>query len=66
MRRRVTVGTSVRMLSTSRYANRDAQLVHLTLDELIRAVQDVRNELGEMESLPDEALNTRVALSANS
>ena len=36
--------------------NRDAQVVHLKLDELIRAVQDARNELVDMEDLPDEAL----------
>jgi low affinity Fe/Cu permease len=36
--------------------NRDAQVVHLKLDELIRAVQGARNELVDMEDLPDEAL----------
>lgn len=36
--------------------NRDAQVVHLKLDELIRAVQEARNELVDMEDLPDEAL----------
>ena len=36
--------------------NRDSQVVHLKLDELIRAVTDARNELVDMEDLSDEEL----------
>lgn len=36
--------------------NRDSQVVHLKLDELIRAVKAARNELVDMEDLSDEQL----------
>jgi low affinity Fe/Cu permease len=36
--------------------NRDSQVVQLKLDELIRAVQDARNELVDMEDLSDDEL----------
>jgi low affinity Fe/Cu permease len=36
--------------------NRDAQVIQLKLDELIRAVTDARNELVDMEDLSDEEL----------
>jgi len=36
--------------------NRDAQVFHLKLDELIRAVSEARNELVDMEDLSDEEL----------
>ena len=36
--------------------NRDAQVMHLKLDELIRAVTDARDELVDMEDLSDEEL----------
>lgn len=36
--------------------NRDAQVMQLKLDELIRAVQDARNELVDMEELSDDEL----------
>ncbi len=36
--------------------NRDAKVMHLKLDELIRAVQSARTELVQMESLTDEEL----------
>ena len=36
--------------------NRDAQVVHLKLDELIRAVREARTELVDMEDLSDEEL----------
>jgi low affinity Fe/Cu permease len=37
--------------------NRDAQAIHLKLDELIRAVQEARTELVDLEDLSDEQLN---------
>ena len=36
--------------------NRDAQVMQLKLDELIRAVEQARNELVDMEDLSDEEL----------
>ena len=36
--------------------NRDARVIHLKLDELIRAVSTARTELVQMESLSDEEL----------
>lgn len=38
--------------------NRETQALQLKLDELIRAVQDARNELVDLEDLPDEDLRT--------
>ena len=37
--------------------NRDAQVMQLKLDELIRAVELARNELVDMEDLSDEELH---------
>jgi|SRR6185437_10581961 len=36
--------------------NRDARVIHLKLDELIRAVKTARTELVQMESLSDKEL----------
>jgi low affinity Fe/Cu permease len=36
--------------------NRDSQAIHLKLDELIRAVEAARNNLVDLEDLPDEEL----------
>ena len=38
--------------------NRDAKAVHLKLDELIRAVSGARNNLLDLEALPEEELET--------
>ena len=38
--------------------NRDAQVMQLKLDELIRAVEQARNELVDMEDLSDEELRS--------
>jgi low affinity Fe/Cu permease len=37
--------------------NRDAKALHLKLDELIRAAQEARTELVDLEDLSDEQLN---------
>lgn len=37
--------------------NHDAKAIHLKLDELIRAVNDARNGMVDLESLPDEELD---------
>lgn len=36
--------------------NRDAQAIHLKLDELIRAITDARNGMINLEELSDERL----------
>jgi low affinity Fe/Cu permease len=36
--------------------NRDARAIHLKLDELLRAVQEARTGLVDLENLPDETL----------
>ncbi|MDP9292045.1 MAG: low affinity iron permease family protein [Verrucomicrobiota bacterium] len=36
--------------------NRDAKAVHLKLDELIRALHGARNQLVDLEKMPDEEL----------
>jgi low affinity Fe/Cu permease len=36
--------------------NRDARAIHLKLDELLRAVQEARTGLVDLEHLPDETL----------
>ena len=36
--------------------NRDSRAIHLKLDELIRAVKSARNQLVDVEDLPDEEL----------
>ena len=41
--------------------NRDAKAVHLKLDELIRAVRGARNNLIELEELPEEELEKLAA-----
>jgi low affinity Fe/Cu permease len=38
--------------------NRDAKVMHMKLDELIRALQPARTELVQMEELTDEELET--------
>jgi low affinity Fe/Cu permease len=37
--------------------NRDARAIHLKLDELIRAIQEARNTLVDLEELSDEELD---------
>ena len=36
--------------------NRDSKAVHLKLDELVRAIAGARNELVDVEAMPDEEL----------
>jgi low affinity Fe/Cu permease len=52
-----TVVTFLMVFLIQNTQNRDAQAVHLKLDELIRAVEQARTELVDLEDLSDEELN---------
>src|SRR5437773_3471716 len=49
-----TIVTFLMVFVIQNTQNRDSQVVQLKLDELIRAVQEARNELVDMEDLSDE------------
>src|ERR1700756_2144214 len=51
-----TVVTFLMVFLIQNTQNRDAKVMHLKLDELIRAVKDARNELVDLEELSDEEL----------
>ena len=51
-----TIVTFLMVFLIQNTQNRDARIVQLKLDELIRAVSSARNELVDMESLSDEEL----------
>jgi low affinity Fe/Cu permease len=51
-----TIVTFLMVFLIQNTQNRDARIVHLKLDELIRAVATARTELVDMESLSDEEL----------
>ena len=51
-----TIVTFLMVFVIQNTQNRDARVVHLKLDELIRAVATARNELVDMESLSDVEL----------
>jgi low affinity Fe/Cu permease len=51
-----TIVTFLMVFLIQNTQNRDAKAVHLKLDELIRALQDARNELVNLEDLSDEDL----------
>ena len=48
-----TIVTFIMVFLIQSTQNRDAKAVHLKLDELIRAVRDARNELVDLENLPE-------------
>jgi low affinity Fe/Cu permease len=52
-----SIGTFLIVFIIQNTQNRDAKVMHLKLDELIRAVKAARTELVQMESLTDEQLN---------
>jgi low affinity Fe/Cu permease len=52
-----TIVTFLMVFLIQNTQNRDAKAVHLKLDEIIRALQDARNELVDLEELSDEDLN---------
>jgi low affinity Fe/Cu permease len=51
-----TIVTFIMVFLIQSTQNRDAKAVHLKLDELIRAVQGARNNLVDLENLPEEEL----------
>jgi low affinity Fe/Cu permease len=52
-----TVVTFLMVFVIQHTQNRDAQVIQLKLDELIRAVESARTELVDMEDLSDEELH---------
>ena len=53
-----TIVTFIMVFLIQSTQNRDAKAVHLKLDELIRAVSGARNNLLDLETLPEEDLET--------
>jgi len=53
-----TIVTFLMVFVIQNTQNRDAQAMQLKLDELIRAVQEARNELVDLEDLSDEELRS--------
>ena len=51
-----TIVTFLMVFLIQNTQNRDAKAVHLKLDEIIRALQNARNELVDLENLADEDL----------
>lgn len=56
-----TIVTFIMVFLIQSTQNRDAKAVHLKLDELIRAVSEARNNLLDLEELPEEDLNQLAA-----
>lgn len=51
-----TIVTFLMVFLIQNTQNRDAQALHLKLDELLRAVKEARTGLVDLENLPDEEL----------
>jgi len=56
-----TIVTFIMVFLIQSTQNRDAKAVHLKLDELIRAVSAARNNLLDLEKLPEEELEALAA-----
>ena len=52
-----TIVTFLMVFLIQNTQNRDTRAVHLKLDELLRAVQDARNSMLDLENLTDEELD---------
>jgi low affinity Fe/Cu permease len=52
-----TIVTFLMVFLIQNTQNRDAKAMHLKLDEIIRVLQDARNELVDLEELSDEDLD---------
>jgi low affinity Fe/Cu permease len=53
-----TIVTFLMVFVIQNTQNRETQTIQLKLDELIRAVEAARNDLVDLEDLPDEELRT--------
>jgi low affinity Fe/Cu permease len=53
-----TIVTFLMVFLIQNTQNRDAQAIHLKLDELIRAVKGARNQLIDLEEMSDEQLDS--------
>jgi low affinity Fe/Cu permease len=51
-----SIGTFLIVFLIQATQNRDAKVMHLKLDELIRALREARTSLVQMEDLPDDEL----------
>jgi len=51
-----TIFTFLMVILIQNTQNRDAQAIHLKLDEVIRSIDQARNDLIDIEDLNDEAL----------
>jgi low affinity Fe/Cu permease len=51
-----TIVTFLMVFLIQNTQNRDARAIHLKLDELVRATQNARNSLVDLEDLPDHEL----------
>ena len=56
-----TIVTFIMVFLIQSTQNRDAKAVHLKLDELIRAIDAARNNLVDLEDLPEEELENLAA-----
>ncbi len=56
-----TIITFIMVFLIQSTQNRDAKAVHLKLDELIRAVRAARNDLIDLEDLPEQELDALAA-----
>ena len=53
-----TILTFLMIFLVQNMQNRDAQAMHLKLDELIRSIKEARNQLVDLEDLSDDELKT--------
>ena len=51
-----TIGTFLMVSLIQNTQNREARAIHLKLDEIIRAMRQVRNEMIDIDNVPDEEL----------
>jgi low affinity Fe/Cu permease len=52
-----TIVTFLMVFLIQNTQNRDARAIHLKLDEVIRSIKDARNELIDLEDVPDAVLD---------
>jgi low affinity Fe/Cu permease len=52
-----TIVTFLMVFLIQNTQNRDARAIHLKLDEVIRSIEGARNDLIDLEDVPDDVLN---------